>query len=130
MRKKKNYKGIFFIFFHTHCCQGTSDLAYTGTFLGSISCNNPNCSSVGVCKKSFSPFSKMKGSIRASTSACAKNGNARAMQNLLNKYFLLGGGRGRNLEAPGLNHIKTKQMKTCVRSFPCQRGSLGMTEVA
>lgn len=44
-----------------------------------------------VCAKSFSPFSKMKGSIRESTSACAKNGNARAMQNLLNKYFIFWG---------------------------------------
>lgn len=35
----------------------------------------------------------MKGSIRASTSASAKNGNARAMQNLLNKYFFLGEGQ-------------------------------------
>lgn len=33
----------------------------------------------------------MKGSITESTSACAKNGNARAMQNLLNKYFIFGG---------------------------------------
>jgi len=82
------------ILFFSVCCQGTLDLAYTGAFLGSISCNNPNCSSVGVCKKSFSPFSKMKGSIRVSTSACAKNGNVRAMQNLLNKYFFLGGGVG------------------------------------
>lgn len=33
----------------------------------------------------------MKGSIRESTSACAKNGNARAMQNLLNKYVIFWG---------------------------------------
>lgn len=34
--------------------------SYTGTFPGSISCNNPNCSSVGVCKNPSPHLAKWK----------------------------------------------------------------------